>query len=319
MNGVGPIREATKQKVLDVAKALNYYPHAIAQSFARRRSGNLGIVLPYVPKVHVFSTYYFAEILSGIGDEVRNHGYDLLLFMISRQEPIDYVKLVQSQKVDACLILGAQDTMEQRTSLLALERLNLPFCLINQRFDGLGFHEVDANHERGSQMATEHFVAHGHRNIAFINGSSGYSNSKDRAKGYKTAMELAELEVNQHLQFTGNYSRKSGYLLAPHIWEKRKEIDAVFVANDRMAIGLMQGLHELDSRSQTRIPMIGCDDSDAAKLHQPPLSSIHVPFFEMGQVATQQVMNQLKNGKSQASRCTMLDTHLVIRESSQRK
>ncbi|UUZ83535.1 LacI family transcriptional regulator [Paenibacillus sp. P26] len=109
-NGVGPMKEETKQRVLQATKTLNYHPNAIAQSFARRRAGNLGIVLPYVPKVHIFSTYYFSEVLSGIGEKVKEKEYDMLLMFRSPGEESDYSSLFRSQKVDACIILGATDT-----------------------------------------------------------------------------------------------------------------------------------------------------------------------------------------------------------------
>ncbi len=267
----------------------------------------------------MFSTYNFSEILSGIGDELRNHGYDLLLFMISPLEKIDYAKVFQSQKVDACIILGAQDSEEHLASLQELHRLKLPFCLINQRYEGCSFLEVDADHERGSSLAVEHLLAQGYHKIAFINGSSMYSNSRDRAAGYVSSMKKSGLDAHLHQYYEGNYSRKSGYLLAPEIWDNRNEIDAVVVANDRMAIGLHQGLHEIDPHRQHPFALIGCDDSDAARLHQPALTSIHVPFFEMGKVATLQVIQQLKNGQPHLPIRNTLATHLVIRESTRKK
>ena len=101
------MRPATKERVLRSGEALGYHPNAIAQSFARRRSGNLGVVLPYMPKVHLFSAYYFAEILSGIGEQVREIGYDLLLLSaVTPDHELDYGRLYRSQKVDACVILG---------------------------------------------------------------------------------------------------------------------------------------------------------------------------------------------------------------------
>ncbi len=318
-NGVSPMREDTKQRVLLAAKQLNYYPNAIAQSFARRRSGNLGVVLPFVPNVHLFSTQYFSEILSGIGEEVRQHGYDMLISMFTPHKEIDYSKLFLSQKVDACVILGSQDTFEQRASLLELQRLQLPFCLINQHFVDLGFQEVDADHLQGSLFAIHHLVEQGYRRIAFVNGSALYSNSRDRALGYEIAMKQAGLEPLLHLHLEGNYSRKSGYQLAATVWEQRDDIDALLVANDRMAIGLMQGLREIDPHASQRFAIVGCDDSDAARLHNPALTSINVPFFDMGKVATKHILQSLKEPSLRPTLLTQLPTHLIIRESSLQK
>lgn len=315
-NGLGPMKPATKERVLEAAKQLDYHPNAIAQSFARRRSGNLGVVLPYMPKVHLFSTYYFAEILSGIGEQVKELGYDMLLSLLTPDESLDYTRLYRSQKVDACVILGSRDTPHQRQSLMQLKEQGLPFCLVNQRFDGLSFHEVDADHVEGSYKAVQHLQDEGYRKIVFLNGSQEYSNSGDRLQGYRKAMSEAGLEVRPELLLEGNYSRKSGYEAAARLWEQREQVDAVFAANDRMAIGLMQGLRERGWIAGRDFAVVGCDDSDAAKLSDPPLSSINVPFYEMGKEAARGVLAGVLQGESANYAHIKLPTRLVVRQSS---
>ncbi|SDO81702.1 transcriptional regulator, LacI family [Paenibacillus sp. yr247] len=315
-NGLGPMKPATRERVLAAAKQLDYHPNAIAQSFARRRSGNLGVVLPYMPKVHLFSAYYFAEILSGIGEQVREQGYDMLLSLLKPDESLDYTRLYRSQKVDACVILGSIDTPQQRQSLEQLQDQGLPFCLVNQRFEGLSFHEVDADHVEGSYQAVRHLQDEGYRKIAFLNGSPHYSNSGDRLQGYMKAMCDAGLEVLPELLLEGNYSRKSGYEAADQLWEHREQVEAIFAANDRMAIGLMQGLRERGWIAGRDFAVVGCDDSDAAKLSDPPLSSINVPFYEMGKEAARGVLAGVLHGEGANNPRIKLPTRLVVRQSS---
>ena len=319
-NGVGPMKEETKQRVLEAAKTLNYHPNAIAQNFARRRSGNLGVVLPYVPKVHLFSTYFFSEILSGIGAKVKEMGYDLLLLLRSPDEESDYIDMFRAQKVDACIILGATDTPRELEQLKALEEGGHPFCLVNQHFEGERFNEVDADHQKGSYLAVRHLLDKGCRRIAFLNGSPQFSSSGDRLEGYRQAMREAGLEPGDpggsqpHLYYEGNYSRTSGYRAAARLFEHRYEIDAVFAANDRMAIGLMQGLRELGWEAGRDFAVVGYDNSDAARVTDPPLTSVAVPFYEMGSLAAERLLSSL-NGEAPAAFQTKLDTELVVRQS----
>ncbi|MNH96940.1 HTH-type transcriptional regulator DegA [compost metagenome] len=317
-NAIGPMKEETKQRVLLAAKELNYHPNAIAQSFARRRSGNLGVVLPYLPKVHLFSAYYFSEILSGIGEQIRQHGFDMLLMLLTPEESMDYARLYRSKKVDACVILGSKDTPEQRRSLQQLQEQKLPFCLVNQHFEGLDFNEVDADHVQGSYLAVRHLLDEGYRDIAFLNGSAEYSNSKDRLKGYQKAMGEADNPVRPEWLLEGNYSRKSGYEAASRLIVKPSGagVDAVFAANDRMAIGLQQALRERGIKAGRDIGLVGCDDSDAAKLSDPPLTSIYVPFFEMGKRAAQGMLEQVEKSTPGSSFQIKLPTQLVVRKSS---
>ncbi|MDF2964219.1 MAG: LacI family transcriptional regulator [Paenibacillus sp.] len=309
------MKEETKQRVLEAAKTLNYHPNAIAQSFARRRSGNLGVVLPYVPKVHLFSTYYFSEVLSGIGAKVKEKGYDLLLMFRSQDEESDYNDIFRSQKVDACIILGAADTPRERLQLKKLEENGHPFCLVNQHFSGERFNEVDADHTEGSYAAVKHLLDKGYSRIAFLNGSPQFSNSADRRRGYIQAMREAgsEPESLAHLYYEGNYSRTSGYRAAAAVYERRRDIDAVFAANDRMAIGLMQGLRELGWEAGRDVAVIGCDNSDAARVTDPPLTSVAVPFYEMGSLAAERLLGQV-NGEPDGFQLK-LKTELVIRQS----
>ncbi|TXK75137.1 LacI family DNA-binding transcriptional regulator [Paenibacillus sp. N3.4] len=317
-NGLGPMKLATKERVLEAAKQLDYHPNAIAQSFARRRSGNLGVVLPYMPKVHLFSAFYFSEILSGIGEQVREQGYDMLLSLLTPDESLDYTRLYRSQKVDGCVILGSRNTPQQRQSLEQLQQQGLPFCLVNQHFEGLSFHEVDADHVEGSYQAVRHLQDEGYRKIAFMNGSTDYSNSSDRLRGYTQAMNDAGLVISPELLLQGNYSRKSGYEAAAKLWEYRDQVDAVFAANDRMAIGLMQGLREKGWIAGRDFAVVGCDDSDAAKLSDPPLSSINVPFYEMGKEAARSVLTGVLGARSDNPKQIQLSTQLMVRQSSKR-
>ncbi|MCZ8513660.1 LacI family DNA-binding transcriptional regulator [Paenibacillus filicis] len=325
-NGVGPMKEETKQRVLQAAKTLNYHPNAIAQSFARRRSGNLGIVLPYVPKVHIFSTYYFSEVLSGIGEAVKQKGYDMLLMFRSPGEESDYSSLFRSQKVDACVILGATDSPGERSELKKLEAAGHPFCLVNQHFSGERFCEVDADHEEGSRKAVKHLVERGYRQIAFLNGSPQFSNSGDRLRGYKKAMHesgllpavaAGEVQVPGHLYYEGNYSRTSGYRAAAALKPHLDRVDAVFVANDRMATGLMQGLREVGIQVGRDLAIVGYDDSDTARVTDPPLTSVAVPFYEMGKLAAEKLLDRLAAPESAAEPCfqVRLKTELVVRQS----
>jgi LacI family transcriptional regulator len=314
LNGIGPMREDTKRRVFQVVTELNYHPNAIAQSFARRRSGNLGVIMPYVPKVHLFSTHYFSEILSGIGEAVQQKGYDLLLLFRSSEDEYDYITPYYSHKVDACIILGANDSPATTKALQQLSEQKLPFCLVNQHFAGKHYNEIDADHVKGSYEAVQHLLSKGYRRIAFLNGSLQYSNSRDRLEGYRMALTEAGVRIIEENIFEGNYSRTSGLHAAKAVYERRADIDAVFAANDRMAIGLMQGLRELGIHIDTEMPIVGYDDSDAARLSDLPLTTVHVPFYEMGKMAADKLLQVL----GEAERVPFqekLATHLVIRRS----
>jgi DNA-binding LacI/PurR family transcriptional regulator len=320
-NNVAPLKEQTRKKVLLAAQELNYQPNELARSFAKKRSGNIGVVLPFLPGVHLFSTYYFSEILSGIGNKVREHGYDLLLKYRSPDEKPDLISLYRSRKVDACIILGMRDVPEEEGALVELEEEGLPFCLVNQSYPGRDFNVVDADHSGGSFEVIGHFLEQGLTRIALINGPQHFSNSRDRLRGVVNALRDAGMEgLGDSLYFEGNYSRKSGFLLAERIAQtiRKESVQAVFAANDRMAIGLMQGLKELGILAGRDYFIAGYDDSDAARWLEPPLTSVKVPFYEMGETAADQLLQLLEGAREEAAEKIhiKMGTELVVRAST---
>jgi len=317
LNGVGPIRESTRIRVLEAAEALGYHRNAIAASFARGRSGNLGVVLPHVPKVRLFSTYYFSEILGGIGEAALAHGYGLLLLHRNPEEPFDYMPLFRSVRIDACIVLGASKMESDAAGIKAMADAGVPFCVIDHSSGGDDVSAVVAAHEEGGRLAVAHLLDSGYRRIGFLNGSARYSTSAERYAGYVRALGDEGLKPDSTLVFEGNYSLTSGRTAAPAVKARLDRLDAMFVANDRMAIGLMQGLRELGCSLPNDLPIVGCDDSDAARMSNPPLTTVRVPFYEMGRLAGERLLERLPEwrGVSSAFR-EVVDTQLVIRESS---
>jgi LacI family transcriptional regulator len=317
LNGIGPMKEATRERVMEAAKQLNYELNAIASSFARGKSGNLGVVLPNVPKVHLFSTYYFSEILSGIGDAVSSKGYGLLLLFRDPECTYDYVSLFRTQRVDACIVLGASAIDSELAGMNRLAEERLPFCVIDQRFDNPLINVIGADHEQGSYEAVKHLVNRGYRSIGFLNGSPQYSNSSDRMTGYRKALLEAGIEPDESIVYKGNYSRKSGIRAASNVYSDLGRLDALFVGNDRMAIGLMQGLREKGCQLPMDLPIVAYDDSDAASFTEPTLTTVKVPFYEMGRLAAERLLSRL-SGKEESSSVISdtLQTELIIRKSS---
>lgn len=322
LNGVGPIKEETRLRVLEAAERLGYTPNAMARSLARRRSGNLGVVMPYLPKARLFSAHYFSEILSGIGSQAREEGYDLLIVFRDPDGATDVEGLFRMQKIDACLILGAKEEAGERETLRRMQDKGYPFCLINQHFAGESFNEVDADHTEGSYQAVRHLLEQGFRRIAFVNGPEAYSNSSDRRSGYERALQEAGLPVERDLLFAGNFSRTSGLRVAEEILGCMDRVDSIFAANDRMAIGIQQGLRQAGVLPEHMPAIVGYDDSDAAEMTSPGLSSVRVPFYELGEMAAARVLRLLEEPEKDEGNSPFkvrLPVELVVRASSVKK
>lgn len=267
-----------------------------------------------MPKVHLLTTNYFSEILSGIGFTLGQKDYGLLLLFQSSTEPKDYVQLFQTQKVDGCIILGAKETPGELEQLKKLHERHFPYCLVNQTYANLPFHSIDAMHYEGSFDAVTLLIQKGFKRIAFLNGPIRFSNSSERLSGYQDALKKSGLKLTSDLIFEGNYSRTSGLKAAKEIAAKMDQIDAIFTANDRMAIGLMQGLVEYGFHAGKDYGIIGYDDSDIATMTIPKLSSVKVPLFDLGQIAAEKVLEMLEKPPTEQLR-VRLPVTIMERES----
>ncbi|TXC90514.1 LacI family transcriptional regulator [Metabacillus litoralis] len=314
-NNISPLREQTKQKVLQAAKELNYHPNVIAQNFAKGKSNNIGVIVPYLPKVNLLSTHYFSELVSGIGARLGELGYGLLLIFQRPDERKDYVQLFHSQRVDGCIILGARHNQNELEAIEKLHQLKLPYCLINQAFSEQHFHFIDADHVDGSYQATTALLEKGFQQVLFLNGPLEFSNSLDRLEGYNKALRQKGISLNEALIFEGNYSRKSGYKAGDKISTLLTKSKAILSANDRMAIGLMQKLNELGFHAGKDYAIIGYDNSEIAKMTTPSLSSVNVPLYEMGQLAAEKVLQSITHDINEQI-MIKLSVSLIERESS---
>ena len=312
-NRPGTVAAKTREKVLRAAKELNYHPNAIARNFVKGRSGNIGVVVPYIQGVHIFSSYYFSEILSGIGEALKENGYNLLLFLhnAGHEEEDAYLKYFVGGKVDGCILLG---TYRNDGNLLKLKDSGCKFCLVNNYIPGSGISFIDADNLKGSYEATTHLINLGHRRIAFLNGPLRYANSVDRLAGYSRAMKDNCLPVEKDCLLEGNYGRKSGYAAASRLFKLHKLPDAVFAANDRMAAGLVQGLKEKGVRVPEDIAVVGFDDSDIATVLEPKLTTVRVLFFEMGKRCGAEFV-KIVNGESRQGFEIFIEPKLIVRSS----
>lgn len=317
-NNVAPLRKKTIQKVRQAAEELGYRPNAIAQSFATGKARNIGVVVPHVPKVNVFSTHYFSELLSGIGAKLGEVGYGLLLLFQPADAPKDYTELFLTQKIDGCIILGSKRTSGEIEALQKLHDFDFPYCLVNQTYPEYPFRFIDANHYEGSYQAVTLLIQKGFEKVLFLNGPMEYSNSADRLAGYQNALSKAGIRYVSEWIFEGNYSRKSGFQAAEKMGEFITDYPAVFAGNDRMAIGLIQGLSQQGYQAGKDYALIGYDDSDVSKMTTPSLSTVKVPLFDMGYLAAKRVLEQISSDEVGEIR-DRLSVSVIERESSNLK
>lgn len=163
--------------------------------------------------------------------------------------------------------------------------------LVNCYDEAGAVHTVLPGDVLGGRMATEHLLSRGRSRIGFINGQQGVDAARDRLRGYKQALASNDIPFDPDLVRPGNWEPSAGYAMTRELMELPKPPDAIFCANDMMAVGCYDALHELGISVPNQLAVIGFDDRDIAQYMHPPLSTLVLPQYEMGATAAEMLLD----------------------------
>ncbi|MCV0395585.1 MAG: LacI family DNA-binding transcriptional regulator [Rhizobiaceae bacterium] len=167
----------------------------------------------------------------------------------------------------------------------------------------------------GGRVATERLIQAGRQRIGLINGQEGLDASRDRLKGYRQALSSNDIPFDADLVKWGNWEPSSGYEMTRVLMTMNNPPDAIFCANDMMAVGCFDALREIGLRVPQDISVIGFDDREIAQFTRPPLTTLVLPHFEMGEIAAEFLIDAaggLKGGPTQIKvECTLVERHSV--------
>lgn len=166
----------------------------------------------------------------------------------------------------------------------------------------------------GGRAATERLISAGRTRIALINGQQGVDAARDRLKGYRLALSSNDIPFDSTLVKPGNWQPATGYTLTHELMALKNPPDAIFCANDMMALGCLDALHELDLRIPEDVAVIGFDDREVAQYTRPPLTTLTLPQYEMGEMAAELLVDSAV-GLNPMPNQLKVECELVERES----
>jgi DNA-binding LacI/PurR family transcriptional regulator len=182
-------------------------------------------------------------------------------------------------------------------------------------FPGDNVPYVDADNRTGAAAAAQHLVTRGRKHIATIAGPADMPVGVDRLEGFRDALPAAAKRSWRRMVAHGDFSEGSGEAAMRELLERAPELDAVFAASDLMAVGAMRALRASGRKIPDDVAVVGFDDSHAARLTDPQLTSVRQPMEEIGRSLARLLLTQLRNpGKRPAS--LIVPTELVVRDSS---
>lgn len=305
------ISEATRQRVQQVAKELNYHPDSTGKKLASGKSNTLGLVLRQSHE-QVFADALLPQVLMGIEQAATEQGFLLLLKPLEPQDGDGYMRLVHENHVDGIILSGPR---QEEAEIIRLHQEGLPVMLMGQ-LPGSGLPFVDIDAVNGSTQAVNHLIEHNHRRIGLItNAAQEYTSAQQRRQGYLNALKAAGIEPEADLMQAGNYTPASGFKAMQKLLDVFPRPTAVFVASDVVSLGAIRAIKQAGLRIPQDIAVVGFDDIPMADYYDPPLTTIHIPSYGLGWASGERLV-RLVQGESLEQDGMLLESELVIRSSS---
>ncbi len=305
------ISEATRKKVLNIAKKLDYYPHAIATSLVKKETRTIGLVL--CQKLgSVFSDALIPQVILGVSTIARKKDYKVLLQYIEDSERKGtYYQLVREKRIDGVILSGPRSDDKE---LIRLKDEDFPIVLMGQ-ISGNNFSCSDIDNVKTAKEIVSHLISHGHKKIAMItNAPLNYTASRFRLSGYKKALHENSIDYNKELVGIGNFTPQSGFEVMQKLLSLKKLPTAVFVASDVVAFGAMDAIKKGGMKIPQDIALVGFDNVNLSKYVDPPLTTVNLPAFDIGKNVASLLIDIIeKNGNK--NKKIILETHMVIRKS----
>jgi len=274
LNSKYGVKESTRQRVLEIAEQIGYYPNSAARSLVTKRSGTIGIVMADI------SEPYYSQAIKGMEYVATQTGYTLLFS--NSYENVEHSRVLQKmilgERVDGLVIMGSN--IQEGSFVHVLMEQKIPFVLLERESVDERVNCIWVDNVKGGYLATKHLIDKGHRKIAHIAGSLSFQVALDRIKGYKMALEEAGIEFREEWIVSGEFVTPGGYSAMKSLLSSG--CTAVFAANDSMAYGALKALAEAGVRVPQDLAMVGFDDLEFSSLTNPPLTTVHQPRYEMG-------------------------------------
>jgi DNA-binding LacI/PurR family transcriptional regulator len=302
------VAEATRSKVMEAARKLGYRPNAIARTLITRKSRMIAVVASYL------DNQFYPVVIEKLSQRLQQDGYHCLLFIApAHQEADELLMELMQYHVDGIVLLAA--TLSSGLAKDCAEA-GIPVVLFNRiAQDADTISSVACDNFAGGQLAAQALLKAGHTRIGYIAGLEDSSTNRDREAGFHTALAAQGLRV--FARGVGHYSFEGAQQAARLIFGVNEKPSAVFVANDHMAIAVMDVLrNELQLKIPQDVAVIGFDNVPQAAWGGYQLSSIEQDAGQMIEATAQFMLDQINSEKISAQRIT-LSVRLVERASLQ--
>lgn len=312
LNGHPRIKPDTINKIRSLAAEMGYRHNKFASNLRLKKTNTLGLVVPKL------NSYFMATVISGIEKVTNENGYGLIISTSQEQEELEAscIETLYNGRVDGMMVSLASNTETMRHFKLLSEK-KIPLIFFDRVVDYPGCINVVIDNTKAGFQVTSHLLKQGCRRIMHIGGDLKRNVYADRYSGYRQALILNGIAINEDLVITGDLTEKAGTEAAQKIVMMKQKPDAVFVSNDTAAVGLILELLRNGIRVPEDICVAGFNNEPISHIVKPNLTTVNYPAREIGEITASVLINTL-NGKIPSENNIFVEHELIIRESSKR-
>lgn len=307
LGGDPRISRSTRERVVETARRLGYFPNVAARTLITNRTHTVGVVVGDV------SNLFFAQQLNALYSELQKGGYRTVLF----QEGADHKET--GEAVLPFLLGNALDGAIFTTGKLTAEapkhlaEEGLPVVLLNRYIDGVSADCVTSDNLEGGRLASRRLAQLGHERIGIILGPENTSTSRDRERGFVAGLQESGLEVPEDLRRVGLYSIESGHRLCSELLALEDPPTAIFCGNDVIAVGALNAAAAAGTAVPEDLSILGFDDLFPSSWEISNLSTIHQPVSRMAEAAAQMLVERVEGSYEGPPRDKIFPVSLVER------
>jgi len=318
LNDRPDVASETRQQILDIIDRLGYQPSALARSLIQQRSYTLGIVtagLRFIGPSHT---------LNGVTARAEELGYSLLLKKLPRFDTEDAEPILNNllaHHVDGIIWAVPEIGSNHEWLRDRLPSLSVPIIFLTTQ-QKTNISTVSIDNYRGGRIATEHLRAQGCQHIGHLSGPMIWWEAQQRYAAWQDVLTEAGRPVKSSHWTEGDWSSQSAVEPIQQLFNQYPEMDGIFVANDQMALAVLQIAHQRGLRVPQDLAVVGFDGLTEAPYFWPPLTTIKQDLHELGCVAVQEVVQMIEMGRDSDAvyqpETMLLKPKLIVRQSSQR-
>ena len=318
LNEKPDVNDETRARVLKVIEDSNYRPNGMARSLVINQTYSIGLIIPDI------NNPYFPEVARGVEDQAQDSSYSVIFSSTDNklEQEQEVIDLMLQKRVDGLIV---SLSLANRDILKRLEARNIPVVQLDRRIPDSIYPAVMIDNQRSAYKAVQFLIDEGYKRIAHITGDLQTVPGQEREDGYRKAILDNDLRLVEDMIIEGDFSKQAGYNAMNKMIASDNLPEAIFAANDMMALGVLEACRDAEIRIPEDIVLIGHDNISISNLVYPALTTMAQPKYRLGRQASKMLIDLInikqKKGsleKEDLFADQILETKLVKRGSTAR-